>query len=56
MLKVIKRDCTEADFDEKKIYNAIIKAMKFGSGIVDEDVAITTSIPRSFAAASASFA
>ena len=40
MLKVIKRDCTEADFDEKKIYNAIIKAMKFGSGIVDEDVAM----------------
>lgn len=34
MVKVIKRDCTEADFDKSKIENAILKAMKNGSGIV----------------------
>ena len=34
MVKVIKRDCTEADFDKSKINEAILKAMKNGSGIV----------------------
>ena len=34
MVKVIKRDCTEVDFDKSKIENAILKAMKNGSGIV----------------------
>lgn len=34
MVKVIKRDCTEVDFDKSKIKNAILKAMKNGSGIV----------------------
>ena len=29
MLKVIKRDCTEVDFDNSKIVNAIIKAKRF---------------------------
>lgn len=40
-LKVIRRDCTEADFDESKISNAIIKAMKNGSGIVNRRIAFT---------------
>jgi anaerobic ribonucleoside-triphosphate reductase len=42
-LKVIKRDCTEVDFDKSKISAAILKAMKNGSGIVKpkivEDIA-----------------
>lgn len=41
MLKVIKRDCTEAEFDESKISNAIIKAMKNGSGILNRRIALT---------------
>ena len=39
MIQVIKRDCTEVDFDKNKIYNAILKAMKNGSGIVKEKIA-----------------
>lgn len=39
MPKVIKRDCTEVDFDKNKISNAILKAMKNGSGIVKPKVA-----------------
>ena len=35
MTKVIKRDCTEVDFQKEKISNAILKAMKNGSGIVN---------------------
>ena len=38
-MKIIKRDCSEVEFDKKKIYDAIMKAMRFGSGIVKEDVA-----------------
>lgn len=41
MLKVIKRDCTEVDFDESKISNAIIEAMKNGSGILNRRIAFT---------------
>ena len=33
-LKVVKRDCTLVDFDKSKIENAILKAMKNGSGII----------------------
>lgn len=33
-LKVVKRDCTVVDFDKTKIENAILKAMKNGSGII----------------------
>ena len=36
---VIKRDCTEVPFDGKKIENAILKAMKNGSGIVKPEIA-----------------
>ena len=36
---VIKRDCTEVDFDKSKISNAILKAMKNGSGIVKPKIA-----------------
>lgn len=39
MLKVIKRDCTEVDFQKEKILNAILKAMKNGSGIVKPKIA-----------------
>lgn len=39
MLKVIKRDCTEVDFQKEKITNAILKAMKNGSGIVKTKIA-----------------
>lgn len=38
-MKVIKRDCTEVDFDKSKISNAILKAMKNGSGIVKQKIA-----------------
>ncbi|WP_395546890.1 MULTISPECIES: anaerobic ribonucleoside-triphosphate reductase [unclassified Lacrimispora] len=41
MLKVIKRDCTEVDFNESKISNAIIEAMKNGSGILNRRIAFT---------------
>lgn len=39
MTKVIKRDATLANFNSEKIKNAILKAMKYGSGIVHEDIA-----------------
>ena len=39
MTKVIKRDCTEVDFDKSKISAAILKAMKNGSGIVKQKIA-----------------
>lgn len=38
-MKVIKRDCTEVDFDKTKISIAILKAMKNGSGIVKPKIA-----------------
>lgn len=37
---VIKRDGKEVDFDVTKIEQAILKAMRYGSGRVDEQVAI----------------
>lgn len=38
-MNVIKRDCTEVPFDKAKIENAILKAMKNGSGIVKPQIA-----------------
>lgn len=38
-MQVIKRDGNAVAFDEMKIYEAILKAMKYGSGIIDEAVA-----------------
>ncbi len=38
-MQVIKRDGTMVEFDKQKVYDAILKAMKYGSGIVDEDIA-----------------
>lgn len=35
-IQVIKRDCSVVDFDENKIYNAIIKAMKSTSAVRTE--------------------
>lgn len=39
MVRVIKRDCSEVDFDNNKISTAILKAMKNGSGIVKPKIA-----------------
>lgn len=39
MTKVIKRDCSEVNFDKSKISTAILKAMKNGSGIVKTKIA-----------------
>jgi len=41
MYEVIKRDGTKAIFESTKISNAILKAMRYGSGIVDENVAMS---------------
>ena len=38
-MNVIKRDCTVVEFDQSKISNAILKAMKHGSGIIKEKIA-----------------
>ena len=38
-MKVIKRDCSEVDFQKEKIVNAIMKAMTNGSGIVMPNIA-----------------
>lgn len=38
-MEVIKRNGLSAPFNEELIYNAIIKAMKYGSGIMEEEVA-----------------
>ena len=35
-MNVIKRDCTEVEFNKTKIYNAIIKAMPFGEGVKEK--------------------
>lgn len=39
MVRVIKRDCEEVDFQKEKISSAILKAMKNGSGIVKPKIA-----------------
>lgn len=39
MTKVIKRDSTKVDFQKEKISNAILKAMKNGSGLVKPKIA-----------------
>ena len=38
-MKVIKRDASLVEFDRQKIYNAIMKAMKNGSGFVKPKIA-----------------
>ena len=38
-MKVLKRNCTEVDFDKNKITQAILKAMKNGSGIIKPKIA-----------------
>lgn len=38
-MEVIKRDERVVEFDKSKIYNAIMKAMKYGSNIVKPDIA-----------------
>jgi ribonucleoside-triphosphate reductase len=39
-MQVIKRDGSFAKFDKSKIEKAILKAMKYGSGIIKRDIAI----------------
>ena len=39
MREIIKRDGSRVAFDESKIYVAIMKAMQYGSGIIDKGVA-----------------
>ena len=39
LIKVIKRDGRIVEFDKTKIYNAIMKSMKYGSGIVVPQIA-----------------
>lgn len=38
-MNIIKRDCSEATFNKEKIYEAIMKAMTFGSGIIKPEIA-----------------
>lgn len=38
-MKIIKRNNSVVCFDKLKIFNAIMKAMKYGSGIVEEEIA-----------------
>lgn len=38
-LSIIKSDGSKAEFDKLKIENAILKAMKYGSGVLEEDIA-----------------
>ena len=38
-MKITKRDCSESVFDRSKIYEAIMKAMRFGSGIIKPSIA-----------------
>ena len=37
---VTKRNGNNVQFEKKKIYNAIIKAMKYGSGVLEQNVAL----------------
>ena len=39
LTKLIKRNCSEVNFDKSKISTAILKAMKNGSGIVKPKIA-----------------
>lgn len=38
-MQVTKRDCSNVEFDKCKIEKAIFKAMKYGSGIIKENIA-----------------
>lgn len=38
-LDIIKRDGSKAEFNKAKIENAILKAMKYGSGVLEENIA-----------------
>lgn len=38
-MKIIKRDCSEVPFNKEKIYDAIMNAMTFGSGIIKPEIA-----------------
>lgn len=39
-MRIIKRDNATQEFDKNRISNAILKAMKNGSGIIEEDIAL----------------
>ena len=42
-MEIIKRDGSIVEFNKQKIEDAILKAMRYGSGIVEEDIAKTVS-------------
>ncbi|MBP3905813.1 MAG: anaerobic ribonucleoside-triphosphate reductase, partial [Peptostreptococcaceae bacterium] len=42
-MKIIKRTGKTVDFDKSKIEKAILKAMKYGSGVYSEELAKTIS-------------
>ncbi len=42
-MRIIKRNGVESEFKKEKITNAILKAMKYGSGIYEKDIAIKIS-------------
>lgn len=42
-MEIIKRDGSVVEFEKQKIEDAILKAMRYGSGIVEEDIAKTIS-------------
>ena len=39
-MKVVKRDCTVADFDKSKVEKAVLKAMQNGSGVIKKKIAM----------------
>jgi ribonucleoside-triphosphate reductase len=49
-MDIIKRDGSKVEFNKQKIKEAILKSMKYGSGIVEEDIAdiIANSCERDF--------
>ena len=40
-MEIIKRDGSVEEFEKQKIEDAILKAMRYGSGVVEEDIAKT---------------
>ena len=38
-MNIIKRNGEIAKFDKSKIYDAIMKSMKYGTGIINSDIA-----------------
>lgn len=39
-MEITKRDGQQVQFNKEKIYNAIMKSMKYGTGIIEEEIAL----------------